>query len=92
MVRGAAKGTEAFATYDKANGEHTRCFFPNATAPVGLCEFSDGIDGATLINGSWSRLPKHDPRCSAWGDADTLEYITCEAAMPQTLAGAEPKK
>jgi hypothetical protein len=88
IIRSVVKGSEAFATYDKANGEHTRCFFPNANGdpPFGLCEYNDGVDGSALVNGSWTRLPKHDPRCSDWGGADTHE-----SAMPQTLAGADKR-
>ena len=86
QIRGASDGKGGgFETNDFADGLHIRCFWP--TKAYGLCQDNNGvIHAATTLNGVDVVLPSDDPRCKDWGSVDTIEYLACEAAQPQTLS------
>jgi hypothetical protein len=75
-----APGGGQYTTMDYVDKKHVRCFA--LTQKYRVCGNDDFVK-AEIFNGSaFAEAPKDDPRCNAWGDFLTAEYLACEAELP----------
>jgi hypothetical protein len=89
LVRWAPGPGGNFSTRDFAGGEHHRCFQPG-NVRYQVCDNGHGqIWGEILdpTNRIWNRGPPADARCIGFGSPVSVEYLTCEAAMPPPPQG-----